>query len=115
MDINEKKEIAEKMKKKFLIQVEYEFDEDSQGFKRKVNFLEDSDTLATIEIVNLIRGNISHLRNTIGKEVDDIIVELMTKILRKHELEEMMERMTEQSQSMFTADGRMNLRIREDM
>tara|TARA_R110002020_G_scaffold43754_1_gene126799 strand:+ start:701 stop:1048 length:348 start_codon:yes stop_codon:yes gene_type:complete len=115
MDIEEKKEIADQMKKRFLIQVEYEFDEDSQGFKRQVNFLQDSDTIATIEIINLIRSNKSRLRNSIGQEVDDIIINLMTNILRKNELDEMMERMTEQSQSMFTADGRMNLRIREDM
>ena len=55
MDIEEKKEIADQMKKRFLIQVEYEFDEDSQGFKRQVNFLQDSDTIATIEIINFFR------------------------------------------------------------
>ena len=38
----------------------------------------------------------------------------MTKILRKHELEEMMKRMTEQSHSIFTEDGRMNLKIRDE-
>ena len=48
MDINKKKDIAKRMKKKFLIQVEYEFDEDSQGFRRQVNLLEDSNIIASI-------------------------------------------------------------------
>ena len=110
MDINRKKEIAKGMKKKFLIQVEYEFDDDSQGFRRKVNLLEDSDVLATIEIINLLRGNFRLLSKTIGKQIDDIIVEKMTEILDDKE----MLRMKSDSGSAFDSDGKFKYKLRED-
>ena len=110
MDINRKKELAKNLKKKFLIQVEYEFDEDSQGFKRQINFLEDSEALATIEIINLIRSNINRLRSTIGKEVDDNIVTMMSNILDNKKMEDMLKN----SNSIFGEDGFMNAEIRED-
>ena len=110
MDINKKKEIADRMKKKFLIQVEYEFDDDSQGFRRKVNLLEDSDVLATIEIINLLRGNFRLLSKTIGKQIDDIIVEKMTEILDDKE----MLRMKSDSGSAFDSDGKFKYKLRED-
>ena len=110
MDINKKKEIAKRMKKKFLIQVEYEFDDDSQGFRRKVNLLEDSDVLATIEIINLLRGNFRLLSKTIGKQIDDIIVEKMTEILDDKE----MLRMKSDSGSAFDSDGKFKYKLRED-
>ena len=109
MDINKKKEIADRMKKKFLIQVEYEFDDDSQGFRRKVNLLEDSDVLATIEIINLLRGNFRLLSKTIGKQIDDIIVEKMTEILDDKE----MLRMKSDSGSAFDSDGKFKYKLRE--
>ena len=110
MDINKKKEIADRMKKKFLIQVEYEFDDDSQGFRRKVNLLEDSDVLAPIEIINLLRGNFRLLSKTIGKQIDDIIVEKMTEILDDKE----MLRMKSDSGSAFDSDGKFKYKLRED-
>tara|TARA_E500000305_G_C3851850_1_gene156495 strand:- start:5 stop:340 length:336 start_codon:yes stop_codon:yes gene_type:complete len=111
MDINKKKELADRMKnKKFLIQVEYEFDEDSQGFSRKVNLLENSDTLATIEIINLLRGNFRVLSKTIGKQIDDIIVEKMTEIIDDKE----MLRMKSQNGSAFDNDGNFKYKLRED-
>ena len=110
MDINKKKEIADRMKKKFLIQVEYEFDDDSQGFRRKVNLLEDSDVLATIESINLLRGNFRLLSKTIGKQIDDIIVEKMTEILDDKE----MLRMKSDSGSAFDSDGKFKYKLRED-
>ena len=110
MDINKKKEIADRMKKKFLIQVEYEFDDDSQGFRRKVNLLEDSDVLATIEIINLLRGNFRLLSKTIGKQIDDISVEKMTEILDDKE----MLRMKSDSGSAFDSDGKFKYKLRED-
>ena len=110
MDINKKKEIADRMKKKFLIQVEYEFDDDSQGFRRKVNLLEDSDVLAPIEIINLLRGNFRLLSKTIGKQIDYIIVEKMTEILDDKE----MLRMKSDSGSAFDSDGKFKYKLRED-
>ena len=110
MDINKKKEIADRMKKKFLIQVEYEFDDHTQGFRRKVNLLEDSDVLATIEIINLLRGNFRLLSKTIGKQIDDIIVEKMTEILDDKE----MLRMKSDSGSAFDSDGKFKYKLRED-
>ena len=110
MDINKKKEIAKRMKKKFLIQVEYEFDEDSQGFRRQVNLLENSNILASIEIINLLRGNFHQLSKTIGKQIDDIIVEKMTEILDDKE----MLRMKSDSGSAFDSDGKFKYKLRED-
>ena len=110
MDINKKKDIANRMKKKFLIQVEYEFDEDSQGFSRKVNLLENSDTLATIEIINLLRGNFRVLSKSIGKQIDDIIVEKMSEILDDKEIV----RMKTRSGSAFDEDGNFKYKLRED-
>ena len=110
MDINKKKDIAKRMKKKFLIQVEYEFDEDSQGFRRQVNLLEDSNILASIEIINLLRGNFRVLSKTIGKQIDDIIVEKMSEILDDKE----MVRMKTQSGSAFDEDGNFKYKLRED-
>ena len=110
MDINKKKEIAKGMKKKFLIQVEYEFDEDSQGFTRQVNLLEDSNILASIEIINLLRGNFRVLSKTIGKQIDDIIVEKMSEILDDKEMIKMKTR----SGSAFDEDGNFKYKIRED-
>ena len=110
MDINKKKEIAKRMKKKFLIQVEYEFDEDSQGFRRQVNLLENSNILASIEIINLLRGNFHQLSKTIGKQIDDIIVEKMSEILDDKEMIKMKTR----SGSAFDKDGNFKYKIRED-
>ena len=110
MDINKKKDIAKRMKKKFLIQVEYEFDEDSQGFRRQVNLLEDSNVLASIEIINLLRGNFSVLSKTIGKQIDDIIVEKMSQIIDDKE----MLRMKSQNGSAFDNDGNFKYKLRED-
>ena len=110
MDINRKKEIAEGMKKKFLIQVEYEFDEDSQGFRRQVNLLEDSNVLASIEIINLLRGNFRILSKTIGKQIDDIIVEKMSQIIDDKE----MLRMKSQNGSAFDNNGNFKYKLRED-
>ena len=110
MDINKKKDIAKRMKKKFLIQVEYEFDEDSQGFTRQVNLLEDSNILASIEIINLLRGNFRVLSKTIGKQIDDIIVEKMSEILDDKEMIKMKTR----SGSAFDEDGNFKYKIRED-
>ena len=110
MDINRKKEIAKGMKKKFLIQVEYDFDEDSQGFKRQVNLLEDSNILASIEIINLLRGNFHQLSKTIGKQIDDIIVEKMSEILDDKEIV----RMKTRSGSAFDEDGKFKYKLRED-
>ena len=110
MDINKKKEIAKGMKKKFLIQVEYEFDEDSQGFRRQVNLLEDSNILASIEIINLLRGNFRVLSKTIGKQIDDIIVEKMSEILDDKEMISMKGKYG----SAFDEDGNFKYTIRED-
>ena len=110
MDINRKKEIAKGMKKKFLIQVEYEFDEDSQGFRRQVNLLEDSNVLASIEIINLLRGNFRILSKTIGKQIDDIIVEKMSEILDDKE----MISMKGKHGSAFDNDGKFKYKLRED-
>ena len=110
MDINRKKEIAKGMKKKFLIQVEYEFDEDSQGFRRQVNLLEDSNILASIEIINLLRGNFHQLSKTIGKQIDDFIVEKMSEILDDKEIV----RMKTRSGSAFDEDGNFKYKLRED-
>ena len=110
MDINKKKDIAKRMKKKFLIQVEYEFDEDSQGFRRQVNLLEDSNIIASIEIINLLRGNFRVLSKTIGKQIDDIIVEKMSEILDDKEMAKMKTR----SGSAFDEDGNFKYKIRED-
>tara|TARA_R100001509_G_C4752345_1_gene176849 strand:- start:206 stop:538 length:333 start_codon:yes stop_codon:yes gene_type:complete len=110
MDINKKKEIADRMKKKFLIQVEYEFDEDSQGFRRQVNLLEDSKTIASIEIINLLRGNFHVLSKTIGKQIDDIIVEKMSEILDDKEIISMKGK----HGSAFDEDGNFKYKLRED-
>ena len=110
MDINKKKEIADRMKKKFLIQVEYEFDEDSHGFRRQDNLLEDSNILASIEIINLLRGNFHQLSKTIGKQIDDIIVEKMSEILDDKE----MISMKGKHGSAFDKDGNFKYKIRED-
>ena len=110
MDINKKKEIAKRMKKKFLIQVEYEFDDDSQGFRRQVNLLEDSNILASIEIINLLRGNFRVLSKTIGKQIDDLIVEEMSKILDDKEMISMKGKYG----SAFDSDGNFKYTLRED-
>ena len=99
MDINKKKDIAKRMKKKFLIQVEYEFDEDSQGF-----------IIASIEIINLLRGNFRVLSKTIGKQIDDIIVEKMSEILDDKEMISMKGKYG----SAFDEDGNFKYTIRED-
>jgi hypothetical protein len=103
MDINKKKEIADRLNKRFLIQVEYQFDEDSQGFKRKINFMEDSDNIARIEIVNMIRANFKTIQKSIGKEVDDIIISLITDIIDEHE----MHTMKRNADSVWSEDGLM--------
>jgi len=110
MDINKKKELADRMKKKFFIQVEYEFDDDSQGFKRKLNLLEDSENIATIEIINLLRSNFPMLGKTIGKQIDDIIVDKMSEILDSKE----MSRMKSDSGSAFDSDGNFKYKLREE-
>ena len=108
--MEDKKEIADRMKTKFLIQVEYEFDEDSQGFKRQVKFLEDSDNIARIEIINLIRMNFKLLRQTIGNEIDDIIISMISDLLDEAKMEEMVQNTSD----LFNEDGKMNVHFREE-
>tara|TARA_R100000742_G_C4257136_1_gene75004 strand:+ start:323 stop:655 length:333 start_codon:yes stop_codon:yes gene_type:complete len=110
MDNINKKEIADKMNKKFLIQVEYYFDEDSHGFRRKVDFLEDSTNVARIEIINMLRANFGRIQKSIGKEVDDIIISMISELLDEHQMREM----KANADSIFGEDGFMKGFVRED-
>jgi len=98
----------------FQIQIEYNFDDDGKGFQRKIKFLNDFSQLAEYEILNLLHKNMKKIERTIGNEIDEMLIRLMTQ-LADAEMNEIkrIQGIFPSKSNLFDEDGNCMLRIQD--